>query len=409
MKAQDTSMVLVQFVFISVLMGLSLGMGQIATTLYAVDLESGTSEIGFIGGVQGIGMLLTVLPVGMLVDRVGPRRVFLFGALSSALLYMLFPVVVRTSYSLCVYVSIIGFFMAFRFVPMTSVFLDLLKNTGNDKAGWQRGAHSFGFVFLGPLFGAVVSRHFGLPFAFVVISCICISLLIAALVFFPDRYHSGTERPKPESFSERIADIRSLFRDVEVLDASLAEALTMGTFSCFSAFIVVTAIRVFHFTTETASMLVTLEGIVYIGALFFLWRLLGSLGQRRFYLASILVVLLALTALSILSHPAYMIAGAALIGLGLGMFNLVNVTRLSQASAGKGKTAGIFALFTMGGSIIGPVLGGIAGEWVGLWAVFPVFVPFYLLLGIRLYRNLNTHKACLGEAGAVNQIISEEF
>ncbi|NTV01556.1 MAG: MFS transporter [Chlorobiaceae bacterium] len=409
MRITVSNSVFGQFVAISILMGLSLGMGQIATTLFAVNLQATTSQIGFIGGVQGIGMLFTVLPVGMLVDHLGPRSVFLFGAASSALLYLLFPFVVTTSTVLCAYVATIGFFMAFRFIPITSVFLELLKNAGQDKAGWQRGAHSFGFVFLGPLVGAAISRQWGIPVAFYVISATCVCLLLAAILIFPESNTSRVEQPSNASFRERISDIRTLFRDEEVLEASIAEALAMGTFSCFNSFVVVTAIRVFHFATESASMLVSLEGFVYIGALLLLWRLLSSLGQRRFYLAGILAVVSGLASLSVHSHPAYLVGGAALIGLGLGMFNLVNVTRLSRASSGKGKTAGIFALFTMSGSIIGPVLGGLAGQWAGIWAVFPVFIPLYLLLGVRLFMNNRAIQESFDESAVVNQIIKEEY
>ena len=74
---------LVQFMFLSVLGGMGMGVAQIAVTLYAVKLGATSSQIGLIGGAQGIGLLFTVLPIGFLVDHVGPRKVFIFGAVAS--------------------------------------------------------------------------------------------------------------------------------------------------------------------------------------------------------------------------------------------------------------------------------------------------------------------------------------
>ncbi len=67
------------------------------------------------------------------------------------------------------------------------------------------------------------------------------------------------------------------------------------------------------------------------------------------------------------------------------MFNLVNVTRVAHANAEKGKTAAVFSLFTMLGIIIGPVIGGLAGEFFGTRFIFLIFIPLYLTLAIILY------------------------
>ena len=90
-KAIDENKLLLQFMLFSVLGGAGMGIAQMVITLYAVSLAATASQIGLIGGVQGIGLLLTVLPIGVLVDHVGPRKVFIFGVLASAVIYLLFP------------------------------------------------------------------------------------------------------------------------------------------------------------------------------------------------------------------------------------------------------------------------------------------------------------------------------
>ncbi len=367
---------LVQFIFFSVFSGMGMGVAQMAITLYAVNLGATASQIGMIGGVQGIGLLLTVLPIGFLVDSIGPRRVFVLGTVISAILYLLFPFA-RSSNALLAVVALLSFFTAFRFIPMTSVFLEFVRKVGSGKAGWQRGSHSFGLVFLGPLCGASLSKYWGFEITFYFVSVTALLLILGVTAIFPERVRS-----EGITFGERFSHLKEFFRDRNLLEASSAEALALATFSCFNAFIVVIAIRVFHFTTQTASLFVSFEGLIFIATLCTLGRVLENLGQRSFYLTSIALVVAGLLSLSCIWHPAFIIAGTILVGIGLGMFNLVNVTCVAHANAEKGKTAAVFSLFTMSGIIIGPVIGGLAGEFLGTRSIFFIFIPLYLTLAI---------------------------
>ncbi len=378
---------IVQFMLFSLLGGMGMGISQIAITLYAVELGATPSQIGLIGGVQGIGLLLTVLPIGLLVDHLGPRKVFVFGALASALIYLLFPLA-RSSNALLSVVAVAGFFTAFRFIPMTSAFLDLVRRVGTKKAGWQRGSLSFGLVFLGPLCGSSISKYMGFSSTFYFVSASFILLVFGATVIFPESKPAGTT-----TLRDSLAGMKEFFKDRNILEASVAEALALATFSCFNAFIVVLAIRVFHFTTQIASLFVSFEGVIYIGTLFTLGRLLTKLGQRSFYLTGITLVVTGLSLFSCISHPAFLVAGTLLIGIGLGMFNLVNVTRVAQTNAGKGKSAAVFSMVTMLGAIIGPVIGGLAGELFGSGSVFLIFIPLYLAFALKLHFGGNRQHA----------------
>ncbi|MEI6757925.1 MAG: MFS transporter [Chlorobium sp.] len=370
---------LMQFMIFSVVGGMGMGVAQMAITLYAIELGATAAQIGLIGGVQGVGLLLTVLPIGILVDHVGPRKVFITGALTSAILYLLFPFA-RTSNALLCIVALIGFFAAFRFIPMTSVFLEFVRMVGSEKAGWQRGSHSFGLVFLGPLCGASISKYFGFNVTFYFVSASVVLLVFLATSIFPD-----TKRAAAVTFAEKYGHFKEFFKDRNILEASCAEALALATFSCFNAFIVVIAMRVFHLTAQVASLFVSIEGVIFIATLFSLGRVLDKLGQQRFYLTSIAVVVTGLLLLSSVWHPLFLVAGTVLVGIGLGMFNLVNVTRAAHANSEKGKTAALFSMFTMLGVIVGPIIGGVTAELFGSWSVFLLFIPLHLLLALKIH------------------------
>ncbi len=378
-KAIDENKLLLQFMLFSVLGGAGMGIAQMVITLYAVSLAATASQIGLIGGVQGIGLLLTVLPIGVLVDHVGPRKVFIFGVLASAVIYLLFPFA-HSSNSLLFFAALIGFFTSFRLIPMTSAFLEFVRKVGSKKAGWQRGSLSFGLVFLGPLCGASISKYWGFSTTFYTVSALVFLLIFGASSMFPHPKSSGRI-----TLAESVKNAKDFFRNRNILEASFAEALALATFSCFNAFIVVIAIRVFHFSTQAASLFVSFEGIIFIATLFMFGSLLEKIGQRYFYLTSFAVVVSGLSLLSCFSHSGLLVAGTLLIGIGLGMLNLVNVTRVANANAEKGKTAAFFSMFTMSGAIIGPVIGGIAGELFGTWSVFLVFIPLYVVFAIKIH------------------------
>ena len=378
---------MIQFMLLSVISGMSAGMSQIVLTLYAVARGASTSQIGLIVGMHGFGLLFTVLPVGFLVDHIGPRKVFIFGASSTALIYLLFPFA-ATIPLLCVFAGLVGFFTAFRFVPLSSVVIEFVRNSGSDKAGLLRGSNSLGVYLFGPMFGAYLSRYLGSVNTFHVLVFIALLLIAGAVVTLPDR-----RRSEVLPISSWWSGVKKLFGNSSIVEASLAESLGGATLSCFNAFAVVIAIRVLHIPSQFASVLVSIQGLTFITTLFTLSRLLDGVGHRTSSITSIGIILTALLLLSCNQHPAFLFAGSICLGLGLGIFNLVNITRIAKANVAKGGSAGIFALFSVSGSIIGPVLGGFAGEHFGTGNAFLIFVPLFFALAIMIYFRTAVHNS----------------
>ena len=73
---------LLAFTALAVLAGLSVGVAKVTTSLYALDLGATPAQLGLIAGAQSIGVLLMGLPMGLLVDRVGPLRLFAVGSVT---------------------------------------------------------------------------------------------------------------------------------------------------------------------------------------------------------------------------------------------------------------------------------------------------------------------------------------
>jgi nitrate/nitrite transporter NarK len=69
------------FVLLAVLSGITLGIAKVTTTLYALSLQATPLELALLGAAQSVGILAVSLPVGLMVDRYGARRLFVIGSL----------------------------------------------------------------------------------------------------------------------------------------------------------------------------------------------------------------------------------------------------------------------------------------------------------------------------------------
>jgi MFS transporter, ACDE family, multidrug resistance protein len=75
------------FLFVNALAGVGVGAGRVLTSLYAAQLQADKWLMGLIAGAQSLGLLLMALPAGALLERLGPRRLFVAGTIAAACAY----------------------------------------------------------------------------------------------------------------------------------------------------------------------------------------------------------------------------------------------------------------------------------------------------------------------------------
>ncbi len=67
------------------------GLSRVAMPLFALSNGAQAWQVGIVGGLGYMGVLLMALPMGAWIDRHGSRTMFLRGAIAAALLYLLLP------------------------------------------------------------------------------------------------------------------------------------------------------------------------------------------------------------------------------------------------------------------------------------------------------------------------------
>ncbi|WP_437735678.1 MFS transporter [Sorangium sp. So ce1335] len=379
----DKNRFLLVFAALSSVMGISVGVAKVTTTLYALDLKADEALLGLIAGSQSVGVLLMSIPIGLLVDHLGPSRLFVLGSLVAGALYMALPAVASPVF-LLVLTTAISFFMPMRFVSLSTVFMQQLETVGEGKAGWYRATHMIGMFLLGPMLAAGLTRALGFPGTYRLIGLsFLITVLMSPLVFGP--YAARSAPARALRLSGLRSDLALLAQDVELRGVCLIEFAAQSVNSFFMFFIIPIGISVAHLTAAEASGLLAWQGVTYIAALFALGGLVGRMGHERVYLASFVLVPSALLLLGLSRDLAPLRAGGLILGLGLGLVQIANLTRIARIGArvGRGKVAGLHALVGPSGGLFGSTVGGLVGGTLGLQSMFLLLsVLFGVLLAV---------------------------
>jgi MFS family permease len=373
---------LLVFASLSSVMGTSVGVAKVTTSLYAVHLGASPTELGMIAGAQSIGVLIMSLPLGFLVEQFGPGRLFVLGTLAAASLYAAVPLVASAAY-LLVFTILISFFMPFRFVSLNSVFMSQLESIGESKAGWYRGTHMLGMFLLGPALATVVLRAFDFAGTYRSIAvAFLITIALSPIVFGP--YARSRRSERRVSWAGIVEQLGLLAKDTELRQVCSIEGLGQAAAGYFSFFIVVVAMDRLGLDRAQASTLVALNGVSFVAALFTLGGMVRHLGPRRIYRMSFLVGGVSLLVLGFAQSQAALWVGALGLGLGLGTLQIVNLTRFARSGArlGRGKMAGLNALVSPAGAVLGNLVGGVVGGAFGPQAMFLVFAPLFVLASV---------------------------
>lgn len=370
------------FILLSVLAGLGMGVFRVLTSLYGVELNASGLQLGLISAAQSIGILLMALPIGVLVKRLGSLKVFTIGSLVGASLFMVGSLF-HNAWALVLITALVSFVMPMRFVSINTVFLTHLRRLGASKAGWFRGSHMMGFFLIAPSLGVFFISTVGYQKSFWCVAVLfLIALMLAPICFERKTQDERNAQPKFK-FKEVLEPLQLIKSHQPLRTVCLLEILISIATNTFGFFIVVIAIQNFAFAEHSAVMLLTVQGIVFVGSLFGLGGLAEWLGYQKFYLIGLSCVSGALFALALLKEAMGLWPASALLGLGLGVLHIANF--MSFAKVGEqtamAKISPILALVGPTGGLFGGFLGAALGASVGLQNLFfPIGLAFLALI-----------------------------
>jgi MFS family permease len=365
------------FLMLSGFAGLTIGMLKVLCTLYAIRLGATSFQIGVISGAESFTMAFMTLPAGLVVARFGPRRTYLVASFGAMAVYLLAPAA-HSWIWLAIAVACGGCCIPFRIVSMTGSFMEQLKVLGQGKAGWYRGSQVVGMVALGPLLGTLVLERFGIVIGYWSVALMFGVMALAGLGILGDR-----PAVIPPQLRENIREMLGLLRHPVVAGVCMIEVSSSVVFAFFSAFIILVAVRELGLSEPAAVTIRFFEGAVSVGTLFLAGPLLRELPARLLYQVSLVLIVGGLVALGGAFSYWRLVAATTILGVGLGITNIVNVQQLAKLEQNKSKMASLQLLSSMGGNCIGGVVGGSLALQLGLHGLFYFGALLYAVLSLR--------------------------
>lgn len=371
--------VLLSFLGLNALAGLSVGVAKVILSLYAVELQADALQLGLIAGAQSVGILLMSLPAGVLVDQYGPLRLFTIGTLVSGFLYLAMPWV-GSATLLCLVILLISCFMPLRIVSLSAMFMQQIGRVGVGMAGWFRATHMVGMLLLGPMAAAALLETLGFAASYVAIGALFFLLVLLAPGVLRHYQHSS-EQVRTFNLAELKAQIALLGSDGLLRQACLREFCIQGVNQFYTFFIVVIAIKAFRFEPASAAGLISAQGSSFVLALLVMGSLASRLDDHLFFRFGCAIITGALLLLGSATANGGLWLGGIGLGWGLGMLQIVNISWFAKVGAqrGQGRIAGLTTFVGPAGGLVGSTLGGIIGHWFGLQLMFLVMAGVFFI------------------------------
>jgi len=343
-----------------------LGVGIIAPLLplYAENLGATGIWLGIIFAGFSVSRAIFMPIIGRLSDRYG-RKSFLVAGLFVYSVTSLGYIWAGDVYQLTL-VRLIQGAAAGMIIPIAQAYVGDISPEGEEGTwmGYFNTAFFTGFG-IGPLMGGVLTDHFGMDVAFYSMGGLNLLAFLVTVLFLPGIKQGKALSHPSSSFKEMSASsvVKGLF------SYRLSFALGRAAFSCF---LPIFATMYMGLTPTLIGMLLAIN--IVLMSLIQLYS--GGLADR--FNRKILVVLGGIISFSFLAtlplmHNFWQLLGLCIFGAIGGSISMPAASALTVDEGrkfGMGTTMAMFAVAMSIGMAIGPILGGIIADYVGINSVF---------------------------------------
>jgi MFS family permease len=347
-------------------------MSSILVPLWMVKMGASPLWIGIAIGVRSLLPLLLSIHGGVLMDRLGTRRVTLVVALVAVALFPAYALMPWMA-AIIILQMIFGLAQGLCWVGSQTFYGYLLKG----QAG-QAGRLVFfsnGGCFVGPLLVGVVVEFAGAHAGFGFM-CLWAALMVLFTLFVPSESRMGLEKPAPRwrDLIPRAQDYKSALRLCLIPVVTMVMAFTfirIAIASVQTSFYIVYLGEI-HMGESLIGLLLGMANL--IGTLTPpliqplarkvspLWILVGATVGTTFFMT--------MTPLFSTFLPLLLLSACYGAGVGLGFPTLLTLLSKAVGEGDQGKSVGLRTSFNRLGSLIIPILMGAIAEGMGIQTSF---------------------------------------
>jgi MFS family permease len=368
-------------------------MSSILVPLWMLSLGATPLMIGVAIGVRSLLPLLLSIHGGVLMDRLGPRRVTLVVAVMAALLFPLYPLMPWFIAIICLQ-ALFGIAQGLCWVGSQTFYGQHMR--GHAGGAGRLVLFSNGGCFVGPLVLGAVTEHIG-TYAGFGFMCFWAVLMVGFTLLVPDaqeRRQTADSAPN----SDQVVGWRGLLPRLD----DYRSALALCVLPVVMMVMIFTFIRIANASVQTSFYVVYLGqiylGETLIGALLGTANLIATVTppliqavERRIPALWVLILATAATIIFMALTPVlgsvwllFCAAAAYGAGVGLGFPTLLALLSRSIPRAEQGKSVGLRTSFNRLASLIIPIAMGAIAE------VFGIRISFFVVGGVLLLATAAT-------------------
>ncbi len=348
---------------------LALGQGALLATLplYAEDLGFGYTMISVISAAAAIGTLLTDVPAGAAIHRIGLKRSMYLG--TGLVAASTFPLALDLSAEPIVILRIIaGIGTALWGLSRHSFIASAIpvENRGQAIATFG-GVNRIG-IFGGPALGGAIATIWGLQASFILTGAMSLLALINVMIALPKTKETA---PAPRGGSrERWALVRKTVREnsSDLTAAGIAQLFAQMIRQGRQLLIPLIGTGIADLTAAEVGLVMTISAVVDMSMFFPAGYLMDRFGRKFATVPSFAIMGIGLAMLPLSSSFATMAGIGIVIGLGNGLSSGSMMTLGADLApeGAVGEFLGIWRLIGDVGMVVGPLLVGLIASNLSL-------------------------------------------
>ncbi|MFC5650472.1 MFS transporter [Paenibacillus solisilvae] len=378
------------------------GMAQPFFTLYAQEVGASNASIGFLVTMRALLPIFIAMPIGQLIDSVGPVRMLKYGSVSLSL--SLFTNMIATSLWM---MAISQIFMGICVLIMSSCFQVLVSEGRKKERNGSINKYSMWMSaggMLGPLIGGGITslfanKLFGYKFTFGAAGVTSVLFIILLLIISKGYQHAEAEKSvKPKDLLNTKGILDSYISGWHLLKIRSVQFGLIATFlimyiqSLYVSFMPI-YLDELGYSTLLISVIISIRGFASMLSRYGLGWFMRLASMERILIiagiiASIGVVLTPLAGL----HMAWIIIVVMIIGGAVGINQPVSIMIMVDDDQGpnRGKLMGMRLIMNRISQILSPAIFGILGQTLGLSIAFYAGGGFLVaaMFGFSLFTSL---------------------
>jgi len=352
---------------------------------YATEFGASVFQVGLVVGIYSYITAVTMIPFGMLSDRIGRRTPLIAGLIIYILSPLLYPLV--SDVSTLMVVRVVHGLASAAFIPVAhALVVDISPpHRIGEAMGWYTASTQLSFV-IGPIAGGFLLNYFGFNATFY--ACSAVPLL--GLLFILPRLHTIPRRPVVE---EAVTSPWGWLRQRRALGGLLTPFfITLGS-GTIIAFMPLYG-EGFGIETGRVGVIIT---IIYASSLLLrapAGRLSDRIGRTPVILSGLLISAVALAWISFAASFPWLVVAGIFFGLGMGLAIPASFALVADLSpvGERGLSMGTASSFLQLGVAVGATaMGGVAGA-MGLGTMFKI-CALILVAGLLLIFYLTRQRS----------------